>query len=98
MEYDYRKTKEFKFKSDNPNIYHLSRLLQKELKEKGIAWHNVVSDECVLDFGCCCETGDYDKRIPSNRVAQKDAINGFASHMEIEQKEIDSFIKKFLPH
>lgn len=69
MEYDVRKTDESKFIKENPEIYRLSLELQQKLQEKGIAWHNPISDECCIDFGCCeQDMGKYIKRVPKSDV------------------------------
>lgn len=76
MKIDYRKTKEFEFIKANKDTYHKSLELQQSLSDIGVAWHNILSDECTHDFSCCKHIGDYSIRIPSQKEFAKDLLEG----------------------
>ena len=37
----------------NPDAYTVSVEFQRKMAQLGIAWHNVFSNECTIDFECC---------------------------------------------
>lgn len=96
LKYDVRTTWQYKFCQENPDIYALSRLLQKELAANGIAWHNPISDECCDDFGCCTEIGRYEKRIPAYRVLQKETLLAYCDFCNTSSDSAIHFIQKFI--
>lgn len=96
LQYDVRKTINFKLKTKYFEIYKKSHELQKELDSIGVAWHNPFSDECNNDFGCCSNIGNYEIRVPSIENAQIDAIKAFVEHFQLPEKQSNEFIDKFI--
>lgn len=94
---DYRKTPEFKWTKESPELYLKVLQLQNELREAGVAWHNPFSNECNADFSCCEGHGPgVHTFVPSIYTIQKDAILGFADFMGIDALDVNYFISIFL--
>lgn len=78
MGYNYLETEEGKRRFENKQVYELSLKFQQDLKELGVAWHNVFSDECTTDFCCCCgdnlDDTNYSIYLPSYRSVVKLAL------------------------
>lgn len=79
MTYNYLESEEFKRRFENKEAYELSLKFQSDMANLGIAWHNTFSDECTVDFSCCCGTNlegcpDYHTYIPSNYTVVKLAL------------------------
>lgn len=104
--YNYLETEEGKRRFNQIEAYELSLKYQKDLEDLGIAWHNDFSNECVVDFSCCCgsnldENKKYHTFIPSDYSVVKLALSelyeivkhGDTKHKEWLKKEFEKYLK-----